>query len=470
MKYIKTFLYNLRELVEQLKGIKKKGSFAQNFSYSLSGNLFGIIFSTIVAPILTRIYPPESFGSFSIYTAIIINISSISLLSYNIALILPKDEDKFYNLLRLTYTLVTIVSLVVLLITFLLHDTIITFFTIQNIGNYIYLLPPAIFIAGSSSILTQWLTRDKEFKKMTIVNSLTVFLSKSMAIITGVITKGNVSGFIVGDILGKSIALFVLLKSKLLIIFKEFFTEWDLKEILATVKEFKRYPLMVLPGEYINMFSGQLPIYIISIFYGNKELGYFAFAATILEMPLTLLGNSVRPVFYQKATNVFNENTEQLAKITLDLFKYLFLLGVIPFSVLTVYGDVIFKFIFGSQWIQSGLFAGILGYYYIFRLISSPISSILWVLKKENIFFIFQIFLFTTRLISLLVGVYLFNDLVITLICYSVVNSINYLILTFYILRELRLRYLSILSKTVLLIIGIFTLLNLIRFGISTFI
>lgn len=169
--------------------------------------------------------------------------------------------------------------------------------------------------------------------------------------------------------------------------------------------------------------------------------------------------------FFQKASTIYNEDKKRLGEITADLFKYLFIIGVIPFSILTVFGDVIFGLIFGSNWIQAGLFAGILGYFYIFRLISSPISSVLWVVKKEKAFFLFQIFLFTTRLLSLLMGIYFFNNIVTTLILFSLANTVNYLILTVFVLKILELNYMKISVITVTIILGIFAILYLIKFN-----
>lgn len=464
MTLYNSILENTRTFIERLKTVRHSGTFAQNFSFTFSSNLFGILLSFIFAPIMSRIYPPESYGTFSVYTAILGNILSFSLLNYNIAFLIPKEEEKFNNLLRLTFTLILIFSSLLFLTTILFSNKIIELFNLINLGVFIYLLGPALLLAGTGAIIGQWLTRLKDFKKIAIVNSSSNLLIKIITVTLGYFSKGNVYGFIIGDFIGKIISNILLLNQKLFNIIKTLFIGYKLSAVLQTAKEFKKYPLLVLPGEYINMFSGQLPIYLISIYFGNKELGYFAFATSMLGMPMGLLANAVRPVFFQKASSIYNENKERLREITSDLFKYLFVLGIIPFSVLTVFGDVIFSFVFGSQWTQAGFFAGILGYYYIFQLISSPISSILWVLKKEKSFFLFQIFLFVTRLISLSIGIFIFNNIIITLILFSIANTLNYLVLTIFVLKEIGLNYIKITSITISVVILIFTSLYLLRF------
>lgn len=466
MRLLNSTLVNFRTFTARLKTIRQPGSFAQNFSFTFSSNLFGVILSLIFAPIMSRIYPPESYGTFSVYTAIVGNAAAFSLLNYNIALLIPKEEEKFNNLLRLTFALILIFSLLVLSITLLFSKKLIELFNISNIGNLIFLLGPALFLTGTAAILGQWLTREKEFKKLAIVGSSTNLLTRIITLTFGYFSKGNVYGFVISDFVGKFLSDLLLINKKIFSTVKILITKFKLSEVINTAKEFKKYPLLVLPGEYINMFSGQLPIYLISIYFGNKELGYFAFATSILGMPMGLLANAVRPVFFQKASSIYNEDKKKLGEITADLFKYLFILGVIPFSVLTVFGDIIFAFVFGARWTQAGLFAGILGYYYIFQLISSPISSILWVVKKEKAFFMFQIFLFTTRLLSLALGIFIFKDLIITVILFSVANTINYLVLTVFVLKTLELNYIKIVAITITIIILIFSILYLIKFGL----
>lgn len=464
MNFFNVIRSNYSQFLQYLRSIKTKGSFAQNFSFTFSGNLFGILLSFIFAPIMSRIYPPESYGTFSVYTAIIGNMLSFALLNYNIALLIPQEEEKFNNLLRLTFLLILIFSSLLFLVTILFSNKIIELFNLHNLGIFLYLLGPALFLAGTGAILGQWLIRLKEFKKITIFNSSSNLLMRILTVFVGYFSKGNVYGFIIGDFIGKIIPNILLLNKRIYVTVKPLISGFRLSEVLHTAKEFRKYPLLVLPGEYINMFSGQLPIYLISIYFGNKELGYFALASSMLGMPMGLLANAVRPVFFQKASSIYNENKERLSKITSDLFKYLFILGILPFSVLTVFGDIIFSFVFGAQWQQAGFFAGILGYYYIFQLISSPISSILWVLKKEKSFLHFQIFLFVTRLISLGIGIFIFNDIIITLILFSIANTLNYLVLTIFVLKEIGLNYIKLTIITVTVIVLIFIALYLLRY------
>lgn len=455
---------NIKMFISRLKTVRRTGSFAQNFAFTISGNVFVAAITLISAPVISRIFPPESYGSYSVYIAIVNNLSMFSLFMYNIAIVLPKEEETFHNLLLLSFLLNTAFSVFILITTISFANNILNIFSIENIGAFIYLISPTIFLAGTSSILMQWMTREQKFKVLATRNSITNLTLKILTIILGYYSRGSVLAFLVSDLVGKTFSILLLVNKNVINTLRNIILKFNMQSVITVAKEFRRYPLMVLPGEYINLLSGQLPVYIISLYFGNKELGYFAFATSMLGTPINLLANSVRPVFFQKASSVYNEDKNRLGAITSDLFKYIFVLGIIPFSILTVFGEHIFTFIFGTNWSRAGLFAGILGYYFIFQLIASPISSILWVLKKEKGFFKFQVFLFTTRLITLAIGVFLFKELIITLILFSSANTLNYLILTIYVLKIVGLNYLKITIVTVTIILLIFIFLNLIKY------
>ena len=62
-------------------------------------------------------------------------------------------------------------------------------------------------------------------------------------------------------------------------------------------------------------------------------------------------------------------------------------------------------------------------------------------------------------------GIYFFNNIVTTLILFSLANTVNYLILTVFVLKILELNYMKISVITVTIILGIFAILYLIKFN-----
>ena len=149
-------------------------------------------------------------------------------------------------------------------------------------------------------------------------------------------------------------------------------------------RKYAEFPRYVLPSSLITLLSAQLPVYVLSLGFGATSVGLYAFSAGLLEIPVNLLGGAMLPVFWQKANEIQRQDPTRLPALTLRLYNQLLYLGLLPCGVITVFGDVIFKFAFGARWELAGVYTGYLGYYYVFKLMSQATSPIYNVIGKQR--------------------------------------------------------------------------------------
>jgi len=146
----------------------------------------------------------------------------------------------------------------------------------------------------------------------------------------------------------------------------------------------------------------------------------------------------------------------------------LFLVSLAPFSILTVFGGELFALVFSSRWREAGVFAGSLSLYFMFRIISAPLSSIFRVLQKEKDMLIFNILLFLARGVALLVGWWLLQPLGIIQL-FSAVSAVGYISLMILTFRLVNLSWLNFVFKYVVSFYGVVAVLWLIKYGVMTF-
>jgi O-antigen/teichoic acid export membrane protein len=142
-----------------------------------------------------------------------------------------------------------------------------------------------------------------------------------------------------------------------------------------------------------------------------------------MELPLNLLGNAISSVFTQKAIEVYNEDSSRLAKLCLDMFNKLFYLGLLPFGIITVFGDWIFKFAFGARWETAGMFTAYLGYYYVFKLASYATGPTYGVLQQQRLLLTGTVLLLIVRAASLFIGIHL-HDLNLGMLLFGISSII----------------------------------------------
>jgi O-antigen/teichoic acid export membrane protein len=65
----------------------------------------------------------------------------------------------------------------------------------------------------------------------------------------------------------------------------------------------------------------------------------------------------------------------------------LFILSIVPFSIIFLFGEPIFVFVFGDNWVLAGQISEILAPWLMINFVTSPISTLPLVLEKQVLFF-----------------------------------------------------------------------------------
>ena len=117
-----------------------------------------------------------------------------------------------------------------------------------------------------------------------------------------------------------------------------------------------------------------------------------------------------------------------------------------------MFGDYIFAFVFGKDWIAAGEYSQILAISILFLFIKSPISSLFINLKKQKDALIFNIIIIFSRVLILFFGGYFLKDIYITIFLYSAVGVFLNLSMLFYFFKILNI---NILNEIVYLVANI---------------
>jgi O-antigen/teichoic acid export membrane protein len=396
----------LRQTIEASIGqLRQKGSFAQNFAITFSGTAAVAVLGFAVSPIMTRLYGPQSYGLFAVFNAIVSNVSLFSTLGYAPAFLLPRRRSRFLALVQLT-VLLSVAALGLMGLAFgLFQEPLLRWLKAEALGGWFYVVPFAVFIFNLNVVMSAWYLRTKDFKKRAGIDVATAVAGRSLTLGVGWLGNGPVGGLLLGDLFAKLTMFGSMLFSGIHRQLGEIRRPFSWVRIKAVAWQYREYPFYVMPTAYLSNLAGQLPIFFLTTGFGTGAVGLYAFSTSLLELPLNLIGNAVAPVFLQKATETYQQEPERLRQICLDLYNRLFYLGLLPFGVITVFGDWIFRFIFGAEWEQAGVFTGYLGYYYVFRLASYATSPVYAVLRRQQLALVGTALLVLVRVASLLLGI-----------------------------------------------------------------
>jgi len=409
---------------------------------SLYKNMFALASGSIVAkfigilsiPIITRLYSPADMGVLSAFISLTGVLLAFTSLRYSVVIPLPRTLGYALNSSVLCLIILSVVSALLFTVTFFFSPAIFQLFNLTALNDYWYLLPISVFLFGLAEILNIWAVRYKKFKLISTANVLQSSIGSLSKIIFGLLSV-NPLGLIIGQMLvqaGCVITLFKFYSSK----YKK--NKIRIKKMLFIARYYIDIPKFRLPSQILLSLSLNMPILFFSSYFGSEVTGQVGLALMVLSLPISLIGQTIGQAFYGEIANIGRKNPLKIEKISQDILKKLLLISLLPFTVLVIFGDDLFKVVFGPEWAEAGQYARIMSIYIVANLASSPLVNILNIYARNS----FYLWVNFSRFL-LLIGIFsvslLFDfSIVRTLILYSTFLTTHYIVITSLIFKVLK--------------------------------
>jgi O-antigen/teichoic acid export membrane protein len=450
-KRIERFVHGWRE---DLRRIRTRGSFVRNASYTISGTLVTVVGQLLLTPIIARIYGPASYGVYGLYAALVMNLAMVAGLGYPQALVLPRGEARFANLLRLCLLLLLAVVVLSSVVFLLARDRLYERFPgYAMLGPYLHLVPLGVLLAGSLRLMTLWMVRRKEFGASAAIGTGAELGARLFNLVYGLWSKGALHGLVFGDIVARTGALALRIGRMRAAVPSGLWGGLSWRSLRATAYHYRRFPLYQFPASWLTLFGRQIPILLMPITFGAVALGHYALAIGLLLIPLRIFGFSIHGVFLQKMAEVRRERPQELPKLVTRMYLRLMQVGVLPFTAIAFFSDEVFTLVFGQAWTRSGIFTSYLAYFFLFRALSEPMMPIITVLHRERQRLLFELVLLVVGGAAVLAGMFVLRDAGLTVLLFGAVNAVAYLLLLMGILRAAGSPWRPLLLRTVLLVV-----------------
>lgn len=408
---------------DKLSKNRKDTSFLSDVLTLTGGTTFAQILTILSVPILTRLYGPEDFGVWTLYISIASVVGIISCLRYEYSIMLPESDEEAINLLGLSFLIVSGTSFSIIPIIWCFKETIVDLFNSPQIVDYLWLVPPFVFVNGLFLALNNWNSRTKLFKRLSfsrISSSLSTTLTQ---IAMGLAEKISYGGLITGSLIGQFIATSVLggqiWKDDKNLIKKSL--KWS--KIYEGSIRYRNFPLIDTWSALMNSVSWQLPAFLLSMFFTPTVVGFYSLGFRLLQLPMNFIGSSISQVFFQRASEARLDGT--LDSLVENIFRLLVIIGMFPILILTIIGSDVFTVVFGDTWAEAGVYAQILSLWAFVWFISSPLSTLYLVMEKQQFGLKYSSFNLITRFISLIIGG-LLGSARVALILFSISGILSY--------------------------------------------
>lgn len=386
----------------QRQTARPRTSFAGDVLKLVLGTAFAQLLGILASPILTRLYTPEAFGVFAIFTSITAIISVITCLRYELAIMLPESDEEAANLLGVSLMFAVMVSLLTVPIVWWGRGILLGWINTSSLAPYLWLVPVAVLFSGIFTALNYWNSRTKQFGRLSIARVTT-----SLATTTGQLGAGfagfATGGTMIGASVGGSMLATTVLGGQIWRDDRKIFLgaiRWS--DMFTGVKRYRKFPLYDTWSSLLNTISWQLPALLMASFFSPAIVGYYALGFRILQMPMSLIGAAISQVFFQRAADA--KMHKNLGVVVENTFGYLVVIGLYPILTLTLISRDLFAVVFGPNWTEAGVYAQLLSIWVFFWFVSSPLSTVFSILEKQEFLLKFNLVNFLTRFASLYIG------------------------------------------------------------------
>ncbi|MFN0187553.1 MAG: lipopolysaccharide biosynthesis protein [Bacteroidia bacterium] len=399
----------------------------------LSGTALAQLITFGLYPLISRLYTPADFGVFGLITSVMGIIALVATTRYELAIILPANDQEASKIVGLSFVINTIISLISLIAITLFY------FFVENINEslrahrvLLFLIPLLVFLTSASNILQNWLIRKKEYKALSASKIIQSIVNNGIIIFVGLMSIG-VLGLLGGMLLSAAVTVIFLF-----IQFKksnpEKIISFEKSGLSKVAKKYIDLPTANTFQALSESFQSQGIIFVISYFFSMQVVGLYSFALRILMAPLFFFVNSFTQVFYQSASELYAKG-ESLVPILRKTVYNLALLAFPLMLILMIFGPSLFAIFFGEEWRESGVYARMLAPYICIDFLRYGVSQLPIILGKVKQMFYWSLLGNLVLFSSLLFGIVVLDDLKSGFVLISITMTLYFSFLFFWIYK-----------------------------------
>ena len=347
----------------------------KNVAKISSGNIIAQLISIITLPVITRLYGAEVIGGWATINAIATILIYVCDLGISQAIMIEREE----NIVNL-YCVVTTISMVICVFAFM---AVILYYSVVLRQDLMTVWINSIFVTAYTFTFRQvqtcyvWLNRKKDYNTL-MKNPIINYSAMAICSITMYVLGFKTYGYYIGITLGQILTLFHM-KRRLP---KRMFC-FSPKYIKNTVLENIEFVKFQMPAQIAAQARQQVPNLLIGSLFGNKVLGYFSISQKLISIPVNFIGQALGKVFYQTLAELQRKG-ENISHFVKRNMSRSIKVAFVPMVLFAAFGDAAIVMFFGREYSIGGTISRIMVFRACFTFISTSLTGIDIVLRKQK--------------------------------------------------------------------------------------
>lgn len=333
-----------------------------------------------VSPIISRLYSPEAFGIFAVFSALFGILGPAASFRFEMAVPLPQRDEYAANIAALSLAIIPFFSLLVGVATWIGADYLVTWTQTESLKPYLWLLPAGMMLFGIYQVFVFWAIRKRAFKAVARTRA---YQGVATALIQLTLFSFGPLGLILAKVLGSATGLTALARIPWQASPKPF-RHVSILRVLVAAKRYRRFAQFSAPGELAIGAADLLPSILFAALFSPFVAGQYALVNRVIKTPLILVGQAVSQVFMGEGAIALRANPARFYRLYIKTSICLAIVGAAIGAVLLFAGPFLFRSIFGRQWEIAGVYARILSIFVSGQLVAAPLKRTLAMLERQS--------------------------------------------------------------------------------------
>ena len=385
--------------------LKKSGALGQ-WLRLFSSMIFSQAVTLLFYPLITRLYAPAEMGLLSLFVSLVTVIASVACARYENAIIVPAEDEDAFTLAHLSFVILLGVSVLIFVLTLVAGHSIALWLKAGNLRPWFPFIALSVFFTGVYQIVTALNVRFKYFSSNAGYNLHQSTVNTGLKILAGYLRQGT-GGLVVATLVsqvtsGLSLMLGFVKKQPRILALRSY------ASLHRIACQFISFPAYQVIHTLTNTLSGQLPLLLLTTFFGAEKTGLYALAFGLSFRPIQVIAGATSQILSQRMASRISHGISVKQEF-FSALQMLTFLGSIPFLLAGALARWLFPLVFGQEWTEAGIYFQYLLPWLFMVFLSSPFAFIPAVFMKQRKALMIEITYCVARILAMATGVLLHN-------------------------------------------------------------
>ncbi len=349
-----------------------------------AGSTSARIVTLLALPILTRLYQPQDFGVLALFTSIVAIVAPMATFRFNQAIPLALSGQSAACLAALSMLGTTVMVVLLIPVGLIaahwpamasMVEPVLPYWPLVLIGLYAAVIFDIVYFAGIRRQL------NSEISQAYLARSVLGTLVKIGAGLIGMGPVGLVTGQIV-QLSGGGTFILRKLRGRL----RRRFEKLSWRALRATARRYRAYPTIIMPSSLTLALGMQMPIFMITALYDAHTVGLFAFATTVMALPINVLNQTLGNAYYGEISRIKRSGDGSIIALTLKLIIVICSIGLVFAIAAHFLIAPVAAFVLGEEWRVAGVYMSYMAMYAGAQIASAPLMNLFLLQERHWLF------------------------------------------------------------------------------------